>query len=128
METRNKRQLYLCDPDKNATCKKRSCIHNQGVPDTHRVCYCTTNGEYSKLDQRGEPIKVNVESNMRYSELYKTMIRGDDSCPFWRPKDGGICKGWPREDEHPCPASEDGMGCTLFPNSKADNREAPTCS
>lgn len=51
---------------------------------------------------------------MRYSDLYKREIRGDDCCPFWSEKNGGICCGWPGEKEHVCPASEDGIGCPLF--------------
>jgi len=53
-------------------------------------------------------------NEMRYSDLYKREIRGDDCCPFWSEKNGGICCGWPGEKEHVCPASEDGIGCPLF--------------
>jgi len=51
----------------------------------------------------------------RYSNLYKREISGCDACLFWRPKEGGTCKGWPGYDEHECPASEDGKNCPIYP-------------
>ena len=51
---------------------------------------------------------------MRYSEIHKRYIRGDDCCPFWRSDCGGICKGWPGCEDHPCEADENGRGCPFF--------------
>ncbi len=59
-------------------------------------------------------------ADKRYDELYKREIQGNECCGFWRLKNGGICKGWPGEDEVPCPANRDGSGCPIFPSNKRD--------
>lgn len=51
---------------------------------------------------------------MRYSDTHKCEIRGDDCCPFWRVDAGGVCRGWPGLESHPCTANEDGTGCPWF--------------
>ena len=50
-----------------------------------------------------------------FSDTYKREVQGDELCGFWRHDNGGICKGWPGKDEHPCPANKDGSGCPIFP-------------
>ena len=57
---------------------------------------------------------------MRYADLYKREIRGNECCGFWRVDNGGNCAGWPRDDAHECPADEDGSGCPLFGPRETD--------
>ena len=46
--------LYLCDPEKNKTCRKSCCVHNPLAIDC--ICKATVHLEFAKLDESGKPI------------------------------------------------------------------------
>ena len=48
--------LYLCDPEKNTSCKKTSCKYNPNAK--WQDCTNTTDKEFAMLDEHGEPIKA----------------------------------------------------------------------
>lgn len=54
------------------------------------------------------------KNDLRYSEVYKHQIRGDDCCPFWRADNQGICKAQPWKGDVPCTANPDGTSCPVF--------------
>lgn len=50
------KKWYLCDPMKNMSCKKKSCVHR---PDAEVwACFSTLNEQAAVLDERGKPIEV----------------------------------------------------------------------
>lgn len=51
-----KKELYLCDPNKNVECRKTSCKYDTNAK--WHECDCTTKKEFAMLDEHDEPIKA----------------------------------------------------------------------
>lgn len=66
MTRREKRILYICDPDKNTGCHKDCCMYNPYA--AARWCCFTRNQEYAKMSKRGKPIKATWYREIRESE------------------------------------------------------------
>lgn len=49
-----------------------------------------------------------------YSDLYKRMIHGRETCPFWDLQKGGSCYGRPGARIQRCIASPSGEGCPIY--------------
>lgn len=47
-------QLYLCNPEKNVSCRKLNCIYNQ--ESACPVCSCTKDPQFAQVDFEGQPI------------------------------------------------------------------------
>lgn len=47
---------YMCDPEKNKRCNKRSCMYNENAE--FRECYITTEEHFAKRNKRGKPIRA----------------------------------------------------------------------
>ena len=55
-----KRELYVCDPEKNTACKRHTCVYN---PDAlFHNCSSTTNPAYAKRDENGAPMKAHFST------------------------------------------------------------------
>ena len=48
--------LYACDPKKNRECRKTGCVYWPYA--IAKQCSMTTNPAYAKLDENGEPIRI----------------------------------------------------------------------
>ena len=48
--------LYACDPKKNRECRKTGCVYWPYA--IVKQCSMTTNPAYAKLDENGEPIRI----------------------------------------------------------------------
>ena len=48
--------VYACDPKKNRECRKTGCVYNRNA--VVKQCSMTTNPAYAKLDENGEPIRI----------------------------------------------------------------------
>lgn len=68
-----RKTMYLCDPERNAACKKTRCVHNPLA--VCRACYCTTDPVYAVLDEGGTPITVPDWSLGQVSEDLKYLTR-----------------------------------------------------
>lgn len=55
-------KLYLCAPEKNVNCSKRSCKAISGG-DSYKQCELTSNLDCAKLDADGKPITVEVQQD-----------------------------------------------------------------
>lgn len=55
---KERKTVYLCDPEKNTGCPKTGCAYNPNA--IQRECYSTINKEYARLDFAGNPV-VNVD-------------------------------------------------------------------
>lgn len=53
-----RKELYICNPEKNTSCRKSGCVHNPNA--IHKQCSCTTNPAFAKLDANGEPMKAHI--------------------------------------------------------------------
>ena len=51
---------------------------------------------------------------MRYDDVYKHEIRGEDCCPFWRDETGGACVGAPGEGARACVSPDGKTSCYLY--------------
>lgn len=51
--------VYLCDPEKNEDCRRRSrsCAYNAETPQEQRICISTTRRECAMEDGYGNPRK-----------------------------------------------------------------------
>ncbi len=54
------RTLYLCDPEKNTECKKRSCKYNPAAE--YPICDRTSNPAYAVLDKANQPMEAPEKS------------------------------------------------------------------
>lgn len=60
--TVERKELFICDPEKNSACSKRGCVHNPNA-EFHQ-CSCTTNPAFARLDNYGEPMKAQPFANV----------------------------------------------------------------
>lgn len=63
------KKLFLCDPNKNSSCKKTMCKYNESA--LRKECCGTTNEEFAMRNEHDEPIEMRESS---YAEGYNKEV------------------------------------------------------
>lgn len=73
------KRWYMCDPDKNTECKKRSCKHNPAAE--YPVCDRTSNPEYAVLDEANQPMELpEWSAEQALKEAFQADHQNDPPC------------------------------------------------
>ena len=89
---RDVRAVYICDPDKNRECRKKSCGYLARVR-YEGFCFCTRDPEKALIGEDGKPMIYRAEPDAAveawkkfFSELSKTHhIRSENVLPVCSP-------------------------------------------